>query len=43
MKKLEKAPIPLENNYEKHYSESSFWIGFNLSVVYVQNTLEFLD
>ena len=25
MKKLEKAPIPLENNYEKHYSESSFW------------------
>ena len=25
MKQLEKAPIPLENNYEKHYSESSFW------------------
>ena len=23
--KTEKAPIPLENNYEKHYSESSFW------------------
>lgn len=20
-----KPPIPLENNYEKHYSESSFW------------------
>lgn len=25
MKQLEKAPIQLENNYEKHYSESSFW------------------
>ena len=23
--KTEKAPIPLENNYEKYYSESSFW------------------
>ena len=23
--KAEKAPIPFENNYEKHYSESSFW------------------
>lgn len=25
MKDTEKAPIQLENNYEKHYSESSFW------------------
>ncbi len=25
MKDTEKAPIDFENNYEQHYSESSFW------------------